>query len=178
MAKNKPAPAPTPEPTPAPTPAPTPTVEDVVRDYVNYESSSTKATTAFKTLVGYPDCNWNDAEKLYGEVMKGIDKKYEKARGALRQLMTWIRKNDSDPWQKAKDGTLFAALPEASSSGKQAGKQAGKKDNETPVFTDDMVLIRIGVLANQFITSKDDLATFARICIVIHDTMHLATSGK
>lgn len=153
------------------------TPSSVAHDFQNAVKGNVKATTNFKTLIGFPSAKWADMEQGYTDVMAAIPDDLDtdkRARATLRQLMTWVRQNCDKPYEKSKKNVLSAKI-----AGKSDTAKATKVAKvETVAMNDDQILIRVGVLGNSFLTSESDRATLARLITAITNQMHLATKGK
>lgn len=149
----------------------------VAHDFQNAVKGSVKATTNFKTLIGFPSAKWADMEEGYNAVMLAIPDELEtdkRARATLRQLMTWVRQNCDKPYEKSKKNVLSAKVAGKSDT----AKTAKVAKTETVAMNDDQILIRVGVLGNQFLTAESDRATLARLIAAITNQLHASTSGK
>ena len=149
----------------------------VAHDFQNAVKGSVKATTNFKTLIGFPSAKWANMEQGYTDVMAAIPDDLDtdkRARATLRQLMTWVRQNCDKPYEKSKKNMLSAKI-----TGKaDTAKKAPVSKTESVPITDDQILIRVGVLGNQFLTAESDRATLGRLITAITNQLHLATKGK
>jgi hypothetical protein len=153
------------------------TATSVAHDFLNAIKGSVKASTNFKTLIGFPSAKWADMESTYTEVMNAIPDSMEtdkRARATLRQLMTWVRQNCDKPYEKSKKGILSARVAGKADTAKKPA--AAKTDPVT--MTDDLMLIRVGVLGNKFLTAEADRAALGRLITAITNSLHAATSGK
>ena len=149
----------------------------VAHDFQNAIKGNVKATTNFKTLIGFPAAKWADMEQGYTDVMAAIPDDLDtdkRARATLRQLMTWVRQNCDKPYEKSKKNVLSAKI-----AGKaDTAKKAPAAKTELVPMTDDQILIRVGVLGNQFLTAESDRATLGRLITAITNQLHAATNGK
>ena len=148
----------------------------VAHDFLNAVKGSVKATTNFKTLIGFPSAKWANMETGYTDVMNVIPDVTDtdkRARATLRQLMTWIRQNCDKPYEKSKKNVLSAKVAGKADTAK---KPAAK--TELVPLSDDQILIRVGVLGNQFLTAESDRATLGRLITAITNQLHAATNGK
>jgi hypothetical protein len=148
----------------------------VAHDFQNAIKGSVKATTNFKTLIGFPSAKWANMETGYTDVMNAIPDVLDtdkRARATLRQLMTWIRQNCDKPYEKSKKNVLSAKVAGKADTAK---KPAAK--TELVPLSDDQILIRVGVLGNQFLTAESDRATLGRLITAITNQLHAATNGK
>ena len=150
----------------------------VAHDFLNAVKGSVKATTNFKALIGFPSSKWSDMEQGYTDVMNAIPDTLDtdkRARATLRQLMTWVRQNCDTPYEKSKKNVLSAKV--AGKADTLAKKVPVTKTELIPL-TDDQILIRVGVLGNQFLTAESDRATLGRLITAITNQLHAATGGK
>ena len=149
----------------------------VAHDFQNAIKGSVKATTNFKTLIGFPSAKWANMETGYTDVMNAIPDVLDtdkRARATLRQLMTWIRQNCDKPYEKSKKNVLSAKV-----AGKaDTAKKVPATKTELVPLTDDQILVRVGVLGNQFLTAESDRATLGRLITAITNQLHAATNGK
>ena len=153
------------------------TPASVAHDFLSAVKGNVKATTNFKLLIGFPSAKWANMETGYTDVMNAIPDVLDtdkRARATLRQLMTWIRQNCDKPYEKSKKNVLSAKV-----AGKaDTAKKVPATKTELVPLTDDQILVRVGVLGNQFLTAESDRATLGRLITAITNQLHAATNGK